>query len=393
MEQKVTSTKLREILSVKREKRAKSLASMGLVDRIGDRFRVSTPGIHSRSLSYEVTRDETGQVRCTCLEFQEAESGAGFVCEHIMAVKYAIRLKNTEPGLKDTASENKTESRAGSARGEQRSEEAAADTSGTGPAGGEKAEDVQINHIGDKEMNKEHSGEMPLAAEIAGKPADESQNNILNFSSTLRELRKTLDPQLVKQREGWTDRNGHTQMVDYVEWHTVADILDHEAPNWTHTVKDIRAIGEIITVTVAITIGGITREGIGTGGAGTEMGIKKAEHDALKRAAVKFGIARDLYKKEFEAIERETPVAAQAETQGFPANPIARSLSDLVTARQLGMIRAIARELGVDADQECNSVMRCRTDEMSKRAASALIQHLQDIQKGKGAAVVVPQAA
>ena len=69
-----------------------------------------------------------------------------------------------------------------------------------------------------------------------------------------------------------------------------------------------------------------------------------------------------------------------------------KTLSDLVTARQLGMIRAIAREIGIDADQESNSVMRCRTDEMSKRAASSLIQHLQEMQKSKGAAVV-PQAA
>ena len=38
----------------------------------------------------------------------------------------------------------------------------------------------------------------------------------------------------------------------------------------------------------------ITREGIGTGPSDCEMGIKKAEHDALKRAAVKFGIAREL---------------------------------------------------------------------------------------------------
>src|SRR6185295_8077862 len=108
MERRVTSTKLREILSVKREKRAKSLASMGLVDRIGDRFRVSIPGVHSRSLNYEVTRDETGQVRCTCLEFTEAGEGPGFVCEHIMAVKFAIRLKNAEPGPKDSGPENKT---------------------------------------------------------------------------------------------------------------------------------------------------------------------------------------------------------------------------------------------------------------------------------------------
>ena len=81
-------------------------------------------------------------------------------------------------------------------------------------------------------------------------------------------------------------------MVEYVEWHTVADILDEHAPNWTHSVKDIRPMGEIVTVTVAITIDGVTREWIGTGKAISETGIKKAEHDALKRAAVKFGIAR-----------------------------------------------------------------------------------------------------
>lgn len=393
MERRVTSTKLREILSVKREKRAKSLASMGLVDRIGDRFRVSIPGVHSRSLNYEVTRDETGQVRCTCLEFTEAGEEPGFVCEHILAVKFAIRLKNTEPGPKDTPPENKTktESRRRSVRGEQKSEETAEDASGAGPTEVKDATVDQLNQTGDKDMNKENS-EMPLAAEVNGTAGDDAQNNILSFSSTLRELRKTLDPQLVKQREGWIDRNGHTQMVDYVEWHTVADILDQEAANWAHTVKDIRAIGEIVTVTVAITIDGVTREGIGTGPAGTEMGIKKAEHDALKRAAVKFGIARDLYKKEFEAIEREAP-ASQTADAGFPVNPIARSLSDLVTARQLGMIRAVAREIGIDADQECNAVMRCRTDELSKRAASALIQHLQDMQKAKGAPAAMPQAA
>jgi len=52
-----------------------------------------------------------------------------------------------------------------------------------------------------------------------------------------------------------------------------------------------------------------------------------------------------------------------------------------VTAKQLGMIRAIARELNIDADEECNSVMQCSTDELSKRAASSLIRHLQDIQQ------------
>ena len=208
----------------------------------------------------------------------------------------------------------------------------------------------------------------------------EARDNVLEFSATLRELRKHVDPNLVKQREGWRDRDGNVQMVDYVEWHTVADILDETAPNWAHEVKDIRQIGDLMTVTVGITIDGVTREGIGTGLAQSEMGIKKAEHDALKRAAVKFGIARELYKKESDAIEREGG-ATPNDGDDFPSDPIARSLGELVTARQLGMIRAVARELNIDPDEECNAVMKCSTDELTKRAASSLIQHLQNKQR------------
>jgi hypothetical protein len=171
-------------------------------------------------------------------------------------------------------------------------------------------------------------------------------------------------------------------MVEYVEWHTVADILDEHAPNWGHTVKDIRPIGDIVTVTVALSIDGITREGVGTGRAISETGIKKAEHDALKRAAVKFGIARELYKREFDSIERE-------EAGGGPevGDPVARSLGDLVTAKQLGMIKGLARDAKVEADIECKQVMQCNVDELSKRAASDFIEHLKDLQQNRAVAV------
>lgn len=205
----------------------------------------------------------------------------------------------------------------------------------------------------------------------------ENENNVLDFSATLRELRH-IDPQRLRQREGWRDRNGNVRVVDYIEWHTVADILDETAPNWAHSVKDIRLVGDFITVTVAITIDGVTREGIGTGSLRSEMGIKKAEHDALKRAAVKFGIARDLYKREFDAFERDE--TAETETSKFPADPVAKTLSDMVTTKQLGMIRAIARERNLDADAECSSVMNCKVGELSRRAASSLIDHLQGLE-------------
>lgn len=208
---------------------------------------------------------------------------------------------------------------------------------------------------------------------------NEIVSNVLDFSTTLRELRKTVDPHLIRQRAGRRDRNGNIHMVEYVEWHTVADILDEHAPNWGHTVKDIRSIGEIITVTVAITIDGITREGVGTGKAISESGIEKAEHDALKRAAVKFGIARELYKREFDSIEQEEIVPV-GEPRQF-GDAVAKSLGDMVTAKQLGMIRAIAREVNIDAARECSQLMHCSIEELSKRAASDLIEHLQNLHR------------
>src|SRR5688572_29977318 len=207
----------------------------------------------------------------------------------------------------------------------------------------------------------------------------EAADNVLDFSTTLRELRKTVDPTLVRQRAGRRDRNGNVHMVEYVEWHTVADILDEHAPNWGHTVKDIRPIGDIVTVTVAITIDGVTREGVGTGKTASETGIKKAEHDALKRAAVKFGIARELYKREFELIDtEESSPAAELRPLG---SSVATSLVDMVTAKQLGMIRSLSREANLDAELECSQIMHCGVNELSKRAASELIDHLQNLQR------------
>ncbi|HRI05099.1 MAG TPA: Rad52/Rad22 family DNA repair protein [Pyrinomonadaceae bacterium] len=228
-------------------------------------------------------------------------------------------------------------------------------------------------------MKRNTINETPQTETTENLFSEEITNNVLDFSTTLKELRKTVDPNLIRQRAGRRDRDGNVHMVEYVEWHTVADVLDDNAPNWAHTVKDIRSIGDIVTVTVAITIDGVTREGIGTGKAISETGIKKAEHDALKRAAVKFGIARELYKKEFDAIEQtDEPQAFEPKAI---SDPIAKSLGDMVTGKQLGMIRAIAREANIDAEAECSQMMRCGIDELSKRAASDLIEHLQNLQR------------
>jgi hypothetical protein len=53
----------------------------------------------------------------------------------------------------------------------------------------------------------------------------------------------------------------------------------------------------------------------------------------------------------------------------------------MVTGKQLGMIRAIARDLNTDSEKECAQMFHCAVGELSKRAASDLIEHLQNLQR------------
>lgn len=410
-----------------RDKRAQGIAAMGLVNREGDRFRVTTPTLRGRRASYEVWRDEAGKVRCTCLEFEEqSATESNYRCEHILAVKHAVLNKSTEAAV--NAAKSSAKQTAPQAQGAQTENVVAAVTPNTdtqpasekhGEAAAEEvkpprktprfareqneqpeianaeafkplAEATPIRSLADNEDIEEQAMTKKATAHVH--PADEqdfitadeyaeqqqsAQIVPLSFAKTLSTLKQPIDPRLIKTREGWRDRQGNTHMVEYVEWHAVADILDRVAPTWSHSVRGIVQIGEMVAVTCAITIDGVTREGVGTGNADNETGIKKAEHDALKRAAIKFGIARELYQRESDVIETQGQGPQPGE---FPRDPLAKSMADLVTPKQLGMIRALAREANVDPDEESQSVMRVRTEELSKRAASTFIDHLKRLQ-------------
>jgi hypothetical protein len=398
--------------AIMRDKRAQGIAAMGLVTREGDRFRVATPTLRGRKSSYEVWRDDAGKVRCSCLEYEEqATEDTTFRCEHILAVKHSLLAKNTEavtrqqpaqeqaqavvPNTNDSASEKRETPEAAEVVAPEvaRSEREPVEVEETEEADGNAVAEVsnlrslaKHTDIEEQKMSKnqertktaiargnevEEAGEMALLAEPVAPVVP------LAFTNTLRALKQQVDPNVIKTREGWKDRQGNTHMVEYVEWHAVADILDRVAPTWQHAVRNVAQIGEMVAVTAAITIDGVTREGVGTGTAESEMGIKKAEHDALKRAAVKFGIARELYQRESEVIEKE----GAAQPAEFPRDPLAKSMADLVTPKQLGMIRALAREAGVEVEEECQNVLRCKTDELSKRAASSFIDHLKGLQQ------------
>jgi hypothetical protein len=212
----------------------------------------------------------------------------------------------------------------------------------------------------------------PSTASDQQQPREEN-----SFSTLLKQLSGGVRKEDVKRREGWRDRSGQTHYVDYVEWHVVADLLDRLVPDWSHAVRGLAQVGDFVAVTAAITINGVTREGVGTGPADSETGIKKAEHDALKRAAVKFGIARDLYRDE----EKGGDSAGHSGGTQLPrlSNPIARTINELISPKQLNLIKKLAAETGLDPEEICQEMYHAGVEEISRRAASALINHLQAV--------------
>jgi len=378
--------------AVQRNRRAQSMAAMGLVTREGSRYFVKTGAARGRQESYEVWRDENGRVRCSCAEFERLwADDPAYRCEHILAVKHSLaaNVATSAAGAEKNALLEPAESPL--REEEYRDAKSCAST---------QPEDYQEDHeMNDKAgrgefsppgFNEEvaQSTQAEIKAEIKAeigpkaidsdqaKPTQSAQIVPLAFANLLRTLRQPIDSRLIKTREGWTDRQGNTHWVEYIEWHTVADILDRVAPDWSHAVRNITQIGDMVAVTAAITIDGVTREGVGTGPTDTETGIKKAEHDALKRAAVKFGIARDLYRREHDVIEENGAIPP-----GIVRDPRPKTLGDLVTPKQLWMIRGLGREIGCDVEQECQSLLQCNLEEISKRAASSFIDYLKRLQQ------------
>ncbi|MBA2379860.1 MAG: hypothetical protein H0V76_09845, partial [Blastocatellia bacterium] len=70
---------------------------------------------------------------------------------------------------------------------------------------------------------------------------------------------------------------------------------------------------------------------------------------------------------------------SSAQPEVKPENAIALSIGEMITTKQMGMIRAVARERNINADAECFTLMKCRINELSRSAASNLITHLQNV--------------
>lgn len=106
----------------------------------------------------------------------------------------------------------------------------------------------------------------------------------------------TIDPADIRWRVGQiSKKDAHKgSLLGYIDARTCMEALDHLDENWSAVHGDPIIVGnELIGVPCALTVNGVTRSDVGM--PSSQEPIKGAYSDALKRAAVHFGIGRELY--------------------------------------------------------------------------------------------------
>lgn len=121
----------------------------------------------------------------------------------------------------------------------------------------------------------------------------------------IKELSAPFDPKDIKERVGWTTKGGKEVVVKYVEWSTVVERLNEVCPAWSATIISATQQGSQVVVHMNLEINGITRSGIGIGKGSDEKAWKGAASDAIKRAAVNFGVALNLYENDENTIYQD----------------------------------------------------------------------------------------
>lgn len=232
------------------------------------------------------------------------------------------------------------------------------------------------------------------------------------IDTKLRPLDEVMTRLIVPIPEYLIERRDDSTQAEFINTTTQKDLLDWACGHgrWraevTQVIPNIATsyrygsdersgimLGLILRLYIQTEEGWIWQDGTGTELlSGTQVygdAFTNAYAQALRRAAESFGQARELWRRDLHS----TQIAAQEALadgglpqgtratvahmpQGKP-DPKAHSMEDLVTPKQLGMIRALARGAGVDPDEECYAVMSCRTEELNKKGASTFIDHLK----------------
>jgi len=149
-------------------------------------------------------------------------------------------------------------------------------------------------------------------------------------------LRKPFDRKQVDQIPKRNNKTGNTIYLDYVGHAHVTDRLLQVDPNWFWTPMAFDASGQPVIdeqggIWIWLTVCNVTRPGYGwadgdKGGNAT----KEAIGDAIRNAAMRFGVALDLWMKEPASIPVSVPAPSKA-TAKTPAKKLSANVPASLT--------------------------------------------------------------
>ena len=136
------------------------------------------------------------------------------------------------------------------------------------------------------------------------------------------------------------------QMLDYVGHAAVTDRLLTVDPHWSwepFAIDDhgLPALDRAGNLWIKLTIHGVTRIGVGDG-----KSAKECIGDAIRNAAMRFGVALDLWAKE-NLVEFAQAAAATAPRLNEPGKDTGEAISD----QQVKKLNILLREAGHETDE------------------------------------------
>jgi hypothetical protein len=107
----------------------------------------------------------------------------------------------------------------------------------------------------------------------------------------LEQLKAPFDASTISIKiQSFSKAKDRAMLVAYVQHTDAYNRLESVDPGWTCETTNIKEVGDLVVVSMKMTVKGVTRENVGEG-----EDYKSAYSDALKRVAMLFGIGRYLY--------------------------------------------------------------------------------------------------
>ena len=203
---------------------------------------------------------------------------------------------------------------------------------------------------------------------------------------------------IAKLKKEWTGKDGKPKSItlDYVGHADVTELLLRYDPTWSWEPFAFDADGRPLLdrdsngwprgLWIRLTVCGQTRPGYGTCAAGNADAVKELIGDAIRNAAMRFGIALSLWSKaEWAELDLAVPVSDAVPIQReVPSEVMARHPS-AQTPRNLGLPERIAlraRKAGLDDDARHDVLQAAVGVRSSKQVTPAMTERVFDALDG-----------